>query len=109
MNSVMEPIILGILISFLGFSNMKGNISSLHWYHRKRITEENRVPFAKTIGLGTLICGLALVLSGCLSFVAMQTGMGIFATLGAVVTVAGLAVGLGITFYAMFKYNKGIF
>lgn len=34
MGDVIGPVILGIIISILGISNMKGNISSLHWYHR---------------------------------------------------------------------------
>ena len=31
MGAVIGSIILGIFISILGFSNMKGNISSIHW------------------------------------------------------------------------------
>ena len=68
MGAVMEPVILGALILFLGISNMKGNISSVHWYHRKRVTEENLLPFGKTIGLGTAVCGGALMASGLFTF-----------------------------------------
>lgn len=57
---------LGILISILGIINMTGNISSLHWYHRQRVTEENRKPFGKLVGLGTLIIGLAMIVFGVL-------------------------------------------
>ena len=38
MGDVIGPVILGIIISILGISNMKGNISSLHWYHRQRVS-----------------------------------------------------------------------
>ena len=109
MNDVIGPIILGAFISILGFSNMKGNISSIHWYHRKRITEENRLPFGRMIGLGTLICGVSLVVFGCLSFVSEKTQIDIFTTLGSVVVSVGLVIGLALSLYAMIKYNKGIF
>ena len=109
MNDVIGPIILGAFISILGFSNMKGNISSIHWYHRKRITEENRLPFGRMIGLGTVICGVSLVVFGCLSFVSEKTQIDIFTTLGSVVVSVGLVIGLALSLYAMIKYNKGIF
>ncbi len=109
MGAVIRPIILGIFITILGFSNMKGNISSIHWYHRKRITEENRLPFGRMIGLGTIICGVSIVIFGCLSFVAEKTQIDIFAIIGTVIVVVGLVIGLALSFYAMIKYNKGIF
>lgn len=109
MGAVIGPIILGIFISILGFSNMKGNISSIHWYHRKRITEENRLPFGRMIGLGTIICGVSIVIFGCLSLVAEKTQILIFTIIGAVIVVVGLVVGLALSLYAMIKYNKGIF
>ena len=52
---------LGVLISVLGVINMTGNISSLHWYHRQRVTEGNRKAFGKLVGSGTLIIGLAMI------------------------------------------------
>ena len=109
MGAVIGPIILGIFISILGFSNMKGNIASVHWYHRKRITEENRLPFGRMIGLGTVICGVSLVVFGCFSFVAEKTQIDIFTIIGAVLVVVGLVIGLALSLYAMIKYNKGIF
>ena len=109
MGAVIGPIILGVFISILGFSNMKGNISSVHWYHRKRITEENRLPFGRMIGLGTVICGVSLVVFGCFSFVAEKTQIDIFTIIGAVLVVVGLVIGLALSLYAMIKYNKGIF
>lgn len=45
---------LGLLVSILGIINMTGNISSLHWYHRHRVTEGNRKPFGKLVGLGNI-------------------------------------------------------
>ena len=109
MGSVVGPIFLGILISILGFSNMKGNISSLHWYHRTRVTEENRLPFGRMIGLGTVIIGVSVIAFGCLAFITEITQKNLFILIGSVVVVIGIVVGLAMSIYAMFKYNKGIF
>ena len=109
MGEVIGPIIIGIIISIFGFFNMKGNISSVHWYHRSRVTEENRLPFGKMIGLGTIIIGIGIAIFGCLNLVAQQTQKEIFVTIGAVVVTISILVGLALSFYAMIKYNKGIF
>ena len=61
MGDVIGPVILGIIISILGISNMKGNISSLHWYHRQRVSPDDVMPFGKRVGLGTLIIGIAII------------------------------------------------
>ena len=45
-------IVIGIVMILIGFSNRKGNISMLHSYHRKRVTEEDRLPFGKMVGNG---------------------------------------------------------
>lgn len=109
MDDVFGPVVIGALIALLGVSNMKGNISSVHWYHRKRVTEENRAAFGKMIGLGTIICGISLVIFGYMNFAAVKTQMDLFVIAGSVVVAVGVAAGLGLSLYAMFKYNKGIF
>lgn len=101
--------VLGILIAVLGIINMTGNISSLHSYHRHRVTEENRKPFGRLVGLGTLLCGLAVIAFGALFFAAERTGRESLVIVGTVLLIAGLAAGLAVSFYAMIKYNKGIF
>ena len=100
---------LGLLVSILGIINMTGNISSLHWYHRQRVTEENRKPFGKLVGLGTLIIGVALIVFGTLYFIFEKTQSDVFVIIGAVELIVGIAIGLAVSFYAMMKYNKGIF
>lgn len=102
-------LILGIIIILFGISNIKGNISSLHYYHRKRVTEEDRLPFGKKVGIGTMIIGCSIVLLSMMSMVTLFTGINVFATIGYVFLVMCLVVGLTISFYAMIKYNKGIF
>ncbi len=88
------PIVLGVIIIIIGIMNMKGNISTLHSYHRNRVSEEDRLPFGRIVGLGTIIIGVSLILS---SF------------LGESVVIIGLILGLIPIVYGMFKYNKGIF
>ena len=87
-------LVLGIIIIIIGIMNMKGNISTLHSYHRKRVKEEDRLPFGRLVGFGTIIIGISLI---------------IYSFLGETILIIGLIIGLIIITYAMFKYNKGIF
>lgn len=109
MDNAIVPVVLGLFIIVLGLQNRKSNISSVHWYHRKRVTEGDRIPFGRMIGLGTILCGASIALCGGLVFVAQRTQAEIFTGIGTAVAVAGLAAGLALSFYAMWKYNKGIF
>lgn len=101
--------ILGVILIALGVMNMKGNISSLHWYHRQRVTEEYRKPFGKLVGLGTLMIGVAMILFGILFWIYEITTQVPYVIIGTVFLGVGIVVGLGLSFYAMIKYNKGIF
>ena len=100
---------LGLLVCVLGIINMTGNISSLHWYHRQRVTEENRKPFGKLVGLGTLIIGIALIVFGTLFLIHEYTQLLALVIIAVVELIAGIVVGIAISFYAMKKYNGGIF
>ena len=100
---------LGILIAILGIINMTGNISSLHWYHRQRVTEENRKPFGKLVGLGTLIIGLSMIVFGILFLIFEQTQLQAFVVIGVIELIVSIIVGMFVSFYAMKKYNGGIF
>lgn len=100
---------IGIVCIIIGILNMKGNISSLHSYHRYRVSEADRIPFGKKVGLGTIICGGAIAVFSVLFAVAMYTENQTFVLVGTVILIAGLVIGLGLSFYAMIKYNKGIF
>ncbi len=102
-------IIIGVVLIVIGILNTKGNVSMLHSYHRKRVKPEDVLPFGKLVGLGTIIIGVSVVLMGVLSYLAIALQNELCLTIGYVVLIVGFVVGLGINFYAMFKYNKGIF
>ena len=101
--------IIGVICIIIGISNRKGNISMIHSYHRERVSEEDKAPFGKAVGLGMIIIGVALIVMCGLMTLASVMQQSIYATIGIVALVVGLAVGLGISFYVMIKYNKGIF
>ena len=103
------PFLIGALCIALGISNRRGNISSLHAYHRHRVSEEDRVPFGKQVGLGTILCGGGIVAFSIFSAIAMYTEQQFWLLIGCAALIAGLVIGLVISFRAMIKYNKGIF
>ena len=99
----------GIICIVLGISNMKGNISSLHSYHRNRVSEEDRLPFGKQVGTGTIIVGIGIIVFSVLSAVTLYTENSIFVLIGTILLISSIIIGLAISFRAMIKYNKGIF
>lgn len=109
MFGVITCFLVGALICFFGIRNMKGDISSLHSYHRARVSEENVKPFGKMVGLGTLLCGISVVIFALLQMVTIFTGRDIFTIVGTFILFVLLTVGMIITFLAMKKYNGGIF
>ena len=109
MSEFITTLILGALICVLGAINMTGNLSTLHRYHYKRVSEENRKPFGKLVGGGTVLIGVSLMLFGAFSFLSEKTLNNTYLLVGSVLLVFGIVVGLGVSFYAMIKYNKGIF
>lgn len=103
------PILVGLLLVILGIINMTGNVSTLHSYHRQRVTEENRKTFGKMVGLGTLIAGLGIVAVGVTIFLAEKLQNEVFVTLGIVLLSTFLIPGIVLMVIAMKKYNGGIF
>ena len=101
--------LVGIVCVILGISNMRGNISSLHSYHRHRVSEEDRIPFGKQVGLGTVMIGIGIIVFSILSSVTLYTENNIFILVGTVFLIVGIVFGLVMNFCAMIKYNKGIF
>ena len=88
-------------VSVVGIVNIKGNISTIHSYNRRKVKEEDIPKYGKTVGTGTLIIGISLVLGFIVSF--WSEIIIDYIILPAVI------VGLGFILYGQFKYNKGIF
>ena len=101
--------LVGVVCIVLGISNIRGNISTLHSYHRHRVSEEDRIPFGKQVGWGTIIIGISISIFSVLSTVTLYTENNIFVLIGTVVLIVGIIIGLIMSFKAMIKYNKGIF
>lgn len=102
-------LIVGIICIVLGVSNMRGNISSLHSYHRNRVKEEDVLPFGRVVGLGTIIVGAAVIFMSVFSAISIALGNEVYSIIGTVVMFIGMAIGIGVAFYGMKKYNGGIF
>ena len=98
----LELLGLGAIISVLGIFNLRGNIGSIHWYNRRKVSKEDQLPYCRCMGLGSLIMGLSMIIAGVL-----QAMYG--PEVGAWIIVLGIIIGLTLTLYAQFKYNKGIF
>ena len=101
--------IVGVVCIVLGISHTRGNISSLHSYHRNRVAPEDVLPFGKQVGLGTIIIGCAIIIFSALSAVALYVENELFNLIGTAIMIVGIIIGIIITFKAMIKYNKGIF
>ncbi len=106
---VITPMMVGVVLIIIGIVNMTGNISSIHSYHRKYVTEENRKPFGKKIGLGTLIIGVGVVTLSVMMYLADRFENDLFMFLGTIIMFITVVIGLIMSFSAMKKYNGGIF
>ena len=109
MYAFLSATLVGIICIVIGILNTKGNISTLHSYHRSRVREEDVLPFGRMVGAGMIIVGTSVAINGTLAFLSLYLDKAVLLTVGTVIMVIGLIVGLALTFYAMIKYNKGIF
>ena len=102
--------LIGLAIIFLGVLAFKGNVKYLHSYHVKRVSEENKKPFCLLVGIGHTIIGLFIIIANVFTTIAyVKGGSDTLTTISTLIALAGLAIGISICFYAMIKYNKGIF
>ena len=94
-------LVLGIFLSVLGIVNMKGNISTIHSYNRRKVKEEDVPKYGRAVGTGTLIISAALALA---YFVTLWNE-----EMVELIVLPALVVGLAFILYGQIKYNHGIF
>ena len=109
MNSTIVSVALGAFLVELGIMNMRGNISSIRLHCRNRVAKEDKVPFGKMVGMGRIITGISIAASEVLPHLAELFEVEILASIDHVMVIGGIAGGLLLCLYAVFKYNKGIF
>ena len=109
MAATVLTLIIGIVLIVIGISNTRGNISSLHSYHRNRVAEEDKIPFGRLVGLGTIVIGIGIIIFSALTAIAIYTDVGYLSTIGTAIMIASIVAGTALSFYAMKKYNGGIF
>ncbi|MCH5353932.1 MAG: hypothetical protein J1E06_10785 [Acutalibacter sp.] len=95
-------ILLGAVIVILGISNIRGNISSIHWYNRRKVSENDIPKYGKCMGIGSVIVGFSLVIPAVLEL-AFQSDLFDY------IVLIGCIIGVVIMVYGQIKYNKGIF
>lgn len=100
--SYIGMLVIGLLVSILGIPNLKGNISSIHWYNRTRVSVADVPKYGKFMGIGTIIIGLSITVTAIISlFIELVP---VF-----ILTLVGVIVGVAFMLYAQFKYNGGLF
>ena len=95
-------IIVGIILCILGITNIRGNISSIHWYNRTKVKPEDVKKYGVAVGTGTLIVGISIIISNVLYMIFKNEAL-------LSITLVGVIIGLAFILYGQFKYNKGIF
>ncbi len=94
-------LIFGIVLSVIGVRNIRGDISTIHSYNRRKVRQEDVPAYGRAVGTGTLILGAALILSGIAAFWREE--------LVAFIVLPALAIGLVFILYGQIRYNRGIF
>ena len=94
-------LILGIFIAVIGMVNIKGNISTVHSYNRRKVKEEDIPKYGKVVGTGTVIIGISLIIA---FFVTFWNEV-----IAEIIMIPAFVVGLAFILYGQIKYNHGIF
>ncbi len=93
---------LGLCFIMLGIYNIKGNISSIHWYNRTKVTTDDSFKYARFIGIGTVVIGSGMIVTEVLKLIFDIEEI-------AYLLILVVVVGLIFILYAQIKYNKGLF
>lgn len=95
-------IVLGLLLILMGILNLRGDLSSIHWYNRRKVAAEHRSAYGRCMGAGSAAIGGGLLLTGLLQLARPMEARYLIALLGVI-------LGLGLMLYGQFRYNRGIF
>ena len=106
---IIIPLAAGASIIFFGVMNMRGDISSLHSYHRDKVAPQNVRAFGRLVGLGTVITGASVSLFSGFLLIAEIKESSLIMILGSTLLCVGLAAGILISLIAIKKYNGSIF
>lgn len=93
---------MGILLIITGILNLMGHIGTIHWYNRRRVSEEDAPAYGRAMGAGTLVIGVSLAAAAILR---MVFDLDLFDYL----TLAGIVIGLALMLFPQLRYNRGIF
>lgn len=95
-------LLLGISMICIGINNIRGNISSIHWYNRKKVKDSDIPKYGKCIGVGSAIIGMSLIISALLEMIFKSSVYDY-------IIIVGCVIGVIVILYGQIKYNKGIF
>jgi uncharacterized protein YoxC len=84
-------------------------LSTIKYRQRYRVAPENRKVYGMLVGIGTIIIGIAFIVTGILVVLAEKQANPALETAGGITTIAGTVVGLALDLFAIIKYNKGLF
>ena len=91
-------LLLGLCCIILGITNLKGNDSTIHWYHRMKISQKNRTIYTKIIGIGTIIIGMSITITAMLQMIYEIENL-------YYISLIGIMIGIIIMIFAQIKYN----
>lgn len=91
----------GLLFIMIGIINYRGNIKTIHYYHRHNIKPNDILKYAHLIGIAMMIIGLFFIFSFFISFINKL--------LIPIIAITGLVIGIPLIIYAQYKYNDGFF
>ena len=95
-------IVLGLLMILPGVSNVRGDLSSIHWYNRRKVAAQDRPAYGHCTGAGSAVIGGCLLLTGILQ-------LAYPAEVWYWITLLGVILGTGMMLYGQIRYNHGIF
>lgn len=93
---------LGAIVIALGVFNLRGNIGSIHWYHRRKVTKKDQKPYCRLMGVGTVIIGAGTACYGVLKPIFQGDWVDYL-------EICCIVAGLAVLCFAQFRYNKGLF